>query len=314
MELYLQKFVRYLQLERDASTHTVSNYCRDVIQFVSYALDEELEETMDWSRIDLNVARKYVVVAQEKELGRSSLQRKISAMSSFYRFLVREGAVEHNPFKGLQVARPSKPLPEILSVDEIGRLLEAPQTFWNKMAMTPKVTDEGARFAAARDVAILEIIYSGGLRISEAVQLEFQDFDFFSSVFTVKGKGKKERYCALGKPAEKALKEYFTIRQEVLGVKRRSTGPVFLNQKGGILTARSIQRSFKNYLLEANLSSEVTPHKLRHSFATHLLDAGADLRTVQEMLGHASLSTTQIYTHVSSDRLIKAYKKAHPHA
>jgi integrase/recombinase XerC len=180
------------------------------------------------------------------------------------------------------------------------------------MALTKYVNEGDAAFASARDTAILEMIYSGGLRINEVLSLEYEDLHFDQKIFRVRGKGKKERACVMGAPAVIALQHYL-MRAKSRGYEIKN-GTLFRNNRGGTLTARSVQRSLKNYLREAGLSLENTPHKLRHSFATHLLDAGADLRIVQEMLGHESLSTTQIYTHVSTERLIKAYKQAHPHA
>jgi integrase/recombinase XerC len=173
--------------------------------------------------------------------------------------------------------------------------------------------DASADFSTARDTAILEVIYSGGLRISEALNLNLGDVDLLSDIMKVRGKGKKERICALGGPAVKALRKYLKWRP-LRTSNERQTAPIFVNKHGTRFTARSFQRNFKLYLETAGLPEEMTPHKLRHSFATHLLDAGADLRCVQELLGHENLSTTQIYTHVSSERLKKVYASAHPRA
>ncbi len=192
------------------------------------------------------------------------------------------------------------------------RLLAAPSQYWGKMAVSGSKGD--VVFASARDVAILEVLYSGGLRISEAIGLNLADLDFLSGSCVVRGKGKKERICLLGRPAITALRRYLQERERLGLAGARQPGPLFLNQEGARLTPRSVQRQLKLYLREAGLPSSYTPHKLRHSFATHLLDAGADLRSVQELLGHANLSTTQIYTHVSAERLISAYDQAHPRA
>jgi integrase/recombinase XerC len=242
------------------------------------------------------------------------VRRKVSSLRSFARFLVREGLLPGNPFAGLQSAPVSRRLPKVLSVAQVDRLLAAPAAYWQRAAADSPEAQDAADFAAKRDAALLEVIYSGGLRVSEAVGMDISHIDFLSSTFTVRGKGRKERLCALGAPAQQALKAYFDARRRRGLGSRQARGPVFLNQKGGRLSARSVQRSLKRYLAEADLPPDCTPHKLRHSFATHLLDAGADLRSVQELLGHASLSTTQIYTHVSAERLKEVYAKAHPRA
>lgn len=240
--------------------------------------------------------------------------RKISSLRSFARFLTREGIIEGNPFIALHRTKPKQRLPKILSVDEIDRLLAAPKTYWQKHAGKSRMTAAAHEFTTRRDQAILELIYSGGLRISETTGLNNEDIHFISNTFRVRGKGRKERLCVLGPPARDVLDSYYKARQALGLGGRRVRGAVFCNTSGSRFTPRSIQRNIKKYAIEAGLSSDCTPHQLRHSFATHLLDAGADLRSIQEMLGHASLSTTQIYTHVSSKRLIDAYKKAHPRA
>ena len=270
----------------------------------------------DWRKVTSLHGRRFALELQKLDLARTSLQRKMSSLRSFFRFLVREDLIEGNPFVGLQTARAPRRLPQVLTMTEVDRLLQAPDTYWTAHAPNDPSDDAALRaeFAAARDGAILEVIYSGGLRISEAVGLDYERIDFLSATFVVRGKGRKERLCALGKPAVKALRDYLAKREKLGLARRRQRGALFLNARGGRLTAKSVQRSFKRYLQVAQLPQDYTPHKLRHSFATHLLDAGADLRSVQELLGHASLSTTQIYTHVSVERLIEVYAKAHPRA
>ena len=235
-------------------------------------------------------------------------------MRSFYRYMQREQLAHDNPFSGLIAPKRQKLLPKYMTVEEVGRLLDTPQLFW-KDAYEKEIAkdEESARFSAARDAAILEVIYSGGLRISEALGLNMEDLDLISGVMRVRGKGKKERLCGLGNPAIRALRKYFPVRRMRSGNERRNA-PVFVNRFGQRLTTRSFQRNFKLYLRAAGLPLDMTPHKLRHSFATHLLDAGADLRSVQELLGHANLSTTQIYTHISTERMKAVYNKAHPRA
>ena len=313
-QVYQDRFLHYLRTERDASPNTICGYARDINQYKEVILG--LAHVVDGlsTHFNLQNARKFLVELNELQLERSSVSRKISSLRSFCRFLVREGVLTNNPFSGLGSPRKIRKLPNIFSVDEVDKLLNATGSYWRTAAQSPYPPIGSPDFAAKRDNAILEVIYSAGLRISEVVGLKYEDIDFYSSSFTVRGKGKKERICILGGPAKKALKIYLTERRNMGFGDRQREGYVFLNQRGTPLSARSIQRNFKLYLSEANLSHDLTPHVLRHSFATHLLDAGADLRSVQEMLGHASLSTTQIYTHISSQRLISAYKKAHPRA
>jgi integrase/recombinase XerC len=310
---YLENFLSYLRNERQASEHTINSYRIDIEQFVHLGFECNVDN-FDWSRADIYSARTYIVTLGEEKLARTSILRKISSLRSFYRFLVREGAVKNNPFVGITSPKKSKMLPKYMSVEEVSRLLDAPEIYW-KEALSKGIAknEESASFAAARDSAVLEVIYSGGLRISEALGLNFEDIDLSSGIFKVRGKGKKERIEALGTPAVRALKKYYKLRALRSSV-FHPRSPVFINRFGNRLSSRSFQRLFKNYLITAELPHDMTPHKLRHSFATHLLDAGADLRSVQELLGHASLSTTQIYTHISTERMKQVYNAAHPKA
>ena len=312
----LQSFLRYLKTERDASPHTISNYGRDLRQFIEVTWCEEARPSpLPWSQVTLAQCRHFMAELQSRGCSRVSIRRKLSALRSFYRHLMREGLAKTSPVAALAGGRVRRRLPKVLSVDEVARLLAAPMHHHRQRVSDGRTgTEAAAEFIGRRDAAILEVIYSGGLRISEAVGLNLEDIDFFSGTFTVRGKGKKERLAALGRPAVQALRTYLDIRQQLGLADKRVPGPLFLNRNGGRLTARSVQRTFKVYCRKAGLPPEATPHKLRHSFATHLLDAGADLRSVQEMLGHASLSTTQIYTHVSIERLKDAYNRAHPRA
>ncbi|OGV82679.1 MAG: hypothetical protein A3K19_32580 [Lentisphaerae bacterium RIFOXYB12_FULL_65_16] len=311
----VQSFRRHLAAERNASPHTLSAYIRDIAEFARLIWIAQGKDRCAWDAVDHLLARRFALELQKTHPAPASLQRKLSSMRCFFRFLVREDAVKGNPFVGLRAGRSAKRLPKVFSVNEVSRLLDAPASYWKHH---PTRDDPGgeatAQFAAARDAAILEVIYSAGLRINEAASLNLEMVDLLSGTFVVKGKGRKERLCVLGAPAMQALKAYLDRRDSLGLAARRARGPLFLNLRGTRLTSRSVQRTFKTYLAVAQLPSDYTPHKLRHSFATHLLDAGADLRSVQELLGHASLSTTQIYTHVSSERLKAAYAKAHPRA
>jgi len=260
-------------------------------------------------------ARLFLSELQNKKISRTSVLRKISSLRAFYRFMMREKAVSSNPFAALSMPKKEKRLPKYLSLNQIEALVGAPAIYWAKGADAgdEKCDQEFANFARLRDVAIIETIYSGGLRINEALSLSESRLDLIGDIVKVKGKGKKERIAGLGKSAIGALRQYIAEKKRMFGSSDRNS-PLFVNKFGTALTPRSFQRYFKMYLGMAGLPSDMTPHKLRHSFATHMLDAGADLRSVQELLGHANLSTTQIYTHVSTQRLKNAYKNAHPRA
>ena len=223
-----------------------------------------------------------------------------------------------NPFSGLKAPKRAKKLPNFLSRDEINRLLDMPMKLWTEVKKPRQERERKlVEYCAFRDQAILEVLYSTGGRITEIVGLLEPQVDSLSGVVQVRGKGKKERLCALGRPAAKALRASVKLRNDLwpeIERRRPNDRPLFLNVHGGKLTSRSVERLLKKYLLGANLNPEISPHALRHSFATHMLDAGADLRSVQELLGHASLSTTQIYTHVTVEKLKKVYDDAHPRA
>ncbi len=313
----VNRYLKYLKNERDASEHTLNGYARDIRQFVELLRwnEADTDQPADWSRLSMHDARRFAAALQARGLSRNSVLRKVSSLRSFARFLARENILPGNPFSSLHRLKNTRRLPAVLSVEQVGRLLDSPASYWSRHPQNSNQTnDDFTEFAARRDQAILETIYSAGLRISECAGLNTENIDFISSTIKVRGKGRKERLGALGEPAVKALQAYFQARLRRGWGGHRRPGAVFLNRHGERLTARSIQRNFKLYLQEAELPGDCTPHQLRHSFATHLLDAGADLRSVQEMLGHASLSTTQIYTHISSERLREAYRKAHPRA
>jgi integrase/recombinase XerC len=310
---WTEAFARYLQVERDASPHTLAAYRRDFAQFARLVL-REAAPTATAARLDLAAAREFLLQLHERKLARNSILRKVSSLRTFCRFLVRENALAANPFKGLNAPRRERTLPPVFAAPQVAALLAAPAAYWGRAAVGPDAERAAPAFTAARDAAILEVIYSAGLRIGEAMSLNAKSLDLYGGSFRIRGKGRKERLCLLGRPAKEALRRYFSERDR-LGLKPAGAdGPLFLNRQGGRLTARSVQRAFKVYLREAGLPPALTPHALRHSFATHLLDAGADLRSVQELLGHANLSTTQIYTHISIERLLAVYDRAHPRA
>ena len=319
LDSWVTAFMKYLRIERQASIHTQKNYFLDISQFASYfpeILSNYNNAPGHWDKVTTLQARHFAAELSKKGEAKTSVNRKISSMRSFYHFLLREEFCQTNPFQTVKSLKKDQKLPQVLSVENVSKLLETPEIYWNRKRADAKTPAEDANgeYAAARDAAILEVLYSGGLRISEATNLNYEDIDFMAGVFKVRGKGKKERFCMLGKPAIKALRQYLKNRQKIGLANMRDRGAVFQNRKGGRITPRSVERSFKKYILEADLPKDCTPHKLRHSFATHLLAAGADLRTVQEMLGHASLSTTQIYTHIEIGRVIEVYEKTHPRA
>ena len=311
----LKRFLLFLTAEREASAHTVSSYRMDICGFARDILNCDLtQQAADWKNVTVGDARDFVVRMQDDEMARTSMVRKLSALRSFYRYLEREEQISRNPFSGLIAPRKKKLLPKYMTVNEVDALLSAPAAYWAEMTEKGAAKSaENAAFAAARDGAILEVIYSGGLRISEAIGLNLADLSLESGVMKIRGKGKKERLGALGRPAVRALNDYLALRNAFCGASA-DPAAVFLNHTGSRLTARSFQRNFKEYLMQAGLPPDMTPHKLRHSFATHLLDAGADLRSVQALLGHENLSTTQIYTHVSTEHMKQIYNQAHPRA
>ncbi|NLB56645.1 MAG: tyrosine recombinase XerC [Lentisphaerae bacterium] len=307
-------FVDYLETQRNYSEHTLNGYLSDITQFAEIMRDGDKELPIPWAEADKFTARKFVVFFQKQGLAPSSVSRKISSLKSFYRFLLREEVVSVNPFYGLISPKQRRALPSVMTLKEVERLLVAPGELQNATADTSKQDRSWLEYATVRDTAILEVLYSAGMRVGELCSLDESDVDIVSGVALVKGKGKKERLCPLGEPALNALTLAIDKKREMFEKGQFDVKAVFLNRFGKRLTARSVERLLKKYLTFAGLDPEMSPHSLRHSFATHLLDAGADMRSVQELLGHANLSTTQIYTHVSVERLKQVYREAHPRA
>ena len=308
-----EKFLQYLAREKQASKHTVNSYDLDLQQFIQLMAGND-REFDNWAKFSRDDARSYLQELHKLSLSRNSIARKLSSMRSFYKFLQLSGAVESNIFMRMPAQGRERKLPQVMSLNSIEVLIDSVESYWqSQLANNLAKNAQLAAFASARDRAMIEVIYSGGLRISEAVGINLKDLDIFSGTVIVHGKGKKERLCALGRPARTALRNYQQHRRQ-RPAENTPSAPLFVNHNGTRITPRSFQRNLKAYLQAAGLPPDFTPHKLRHSFATHLLDAGADLRSVQEMLGHANLGTTQIYTHVSTERLKEAYRKAHPRA
>jgi integrase/recombinase XerC len=310
----MEAFSVYLRTERDASEHTLVNYLMDIRQFIELQWGEGAVPPFVWREVDRFGARRFLVYQQKHDRAATTTRRKLSSLRSFFKFMMREGYVPGNPFSGVVLPKLDKRLPKLLSVDEVGQLLNAP--FMMQLEAEEPRRRAWENYTRDRDAAILEILYTTGARLNEIAGLKEEQLDLITGVMIARGKGKKERMCPLGGPAIKALRRALEAREGIwMSFGKPGRPPaLFLNRFGGRLTPRSIERMMKKYLIHAGLNPDLSPHALRHSFATHLLDAGADLRSVQELLGHANLSTTQIYTHISVERLREVYDKAHPKA
>ena len=298
MQKAMAQFLRYLAAERNASSLTLKSYREDLMALAGWLTDGygHCPRPEQITMLDL---RGYVAAMHEAGYAKSTISRRLASLRSFFRFGQREGWTRANPAKALRNPRKSKTLPHFLSTEDVGRLLEAPPA---KQTM------------GLRDRAILETLYSAGLRVSELVGMNDGDLDFEGGILRVRGKGRRERIAPLGSYATRALQRWFAVRRLACGEAEGRAAPVFVNKFGRRLTTRSVGRLLEKHLTSSGLDTRTTPHTLRHSFATHLLDRGADIRSVQELLGHKSLVTTQIYTHVSTANLRAAYEKAHPRA
>ncbi len=296
------EFLRYLEGDRNVSPHTLRAYANDLSQFLTFLGAGELGTSPSEASLLENVSRhtirEYLATLQNRAMSSRTLARKLAALRSFFKHLHARGICKTNPAKMVSARKLGQPLPHFLSVEEVGQLLEAPDT---------------ATVLGKRDRAVLETVYSTGVRAGELAALQLKHVDLISGVIKVFGKGRKERMALLGSPAVAALRDYLAVRSELVG--GNNVAALFVNHRGGPLTSRSIQRIVHRYASAALPTRRgVSPHTLRHSFATHMLDRGADLRSVQELLGHASLTSTQIYTHLTTERLKKVYRTAHPHA
>jgi integrase/recombinase XerC len=298
-------FLEHLGSERGASAYTQRNYAQALREFCQWHR-ETTQSHPDWGSLERDHFRMYLRALGRQNLGRSPIHLRFSALRSFYKFMIRRGRTASSPIKNILLPKPDKKLPRFLTAAQMLGLLEAP------LKMLGKEPKPAVVSAALRDLAILETIYSCGLRIAELCGLRGQDLDFASGAVRVQGKGKKERIVPIGEPALQAIRGYW----ETLSQPPAADEAIFMANASARrpVYPRMIQRRLKNQLAFAGLDPNLTPHKLRHSYATHLLDAGADLRSVQELLGHAHLVTTQIYTHVTVERLKKAYDQAHPRA
>jgi len=293
------RFLQFLTVERNASAYTVKSYREDLRTLTEYLAEAHGGESPSAGNITVFDLRGYVAALSEAGYAKTTIARHLAAMRSFFRFGLREGWVKTNPAKPLRSPRKGRSLPHFLSAEELGRLFDAP----------PPSHPMGLR-----DRAILETMYSAGLRVSEVVGLDDADLDFEAGLLRIRGKGKRERLAPVGSYATSALHSWLRVRKLHSQVPSGAEAPVFVNKFGRRLTTRSVARMLEKYLKITGMDTRTTPHSLRHSFATHLLDRGADIRSVQELLGHKSLVTTQIYTHVSTAVLREVYERAHPRA
>ena len=305
-------FRRHLADEDFDSSHTLSAYTQDLAQFSEHCFHGE-KPPFEWDSLDRYSVRGFLVACQKSGAAPSTTRRKLAAIRTFFTFLLREGIVERNPCASLRGPKMARSLPEVLTKEQIDQLLRAPLEALKGSAAARAPSAEEA-YSAWRDAALFEFLYSTGARVAEAAGATVGDVDFKTGVVRLFGKGKKERLGVLGRSALAALKQALSFASCLWKTADAPSSPLFLNLRGGVLTTRSMERQMKHWLAVAGLPPKWTPHKLRHSFATHMLDAGADLRSVQELLGHSSLSTTQIYTHVTIEHLREIYGAAHPRA
>ncbi len=290
-------FVARLEHEKGFSEHTLRAYHKDLLQFDNFL---KAEKRSSLESINHLLLRRFLAVLRSKNYSKTTIARKLASIRSFFKFLIREGELVANPFEMLRTPKQDKKLPHFLSITEVDVLLKTP---------------DSSTVMGLRDMAIMETLYSAGIRVSELVGLDEGNIDFIAGMIKVQGKGKKERLVPIGSHAIKAINEYIDSKSMNKKKDEKSVSrsePLFLNKYGNRLTARSVARSLDKYLKVSGINLLTSPHTFRHSFATHLLDKGANLRSVQEMLGHSSLSTTQVYTHVTTERLKNVYDKAHP--
>jgi len=301
----IDDFMQHLKYERNSSTHTLRNYESDLVQFYDYVAPPDKDgarRAVNVRDLDHLTIREYMASLYEQKKKKSSIHRKVATLRTFFRYLCREGLMEINPAQLVSSPRVERTLPNHLTIEQMIKFIESPDL---------------DTLLGKRDRAILELLYASGLRVSELVGLNLTDIDFTNLTVRLKGKGRKERIVPFGNHALKALQDYLAVRGELLleaEPDKIDPKAVFMNYQGTRITTRSVGRMVDKYVKICADVHHISPHSLRHSFATHLLDAGADLRVIQELLGHARLSTTQQYTHVSTDKLMQVYDKAHPKA
>ena len=304
MDELIERYVNYLRYERNASPHTVRNYRSDLLQFRDYLAVGRAAPGVDVRSVDALRIRGFLGTLFEKQEKKSSIARKLSAVRAFFKFLRREGVLAENPSTLVSTPKQDKTLPRIMTEEEMN-------TFLDRVGEASKTGEPAMR----RDRAMLELLYASGLRVSELVGLDLRSVNFGDGMLLVRGKGRKERIVPFGSKAKQAIEEYLPVREGILKeMKKSGQQALFLNLRGERLTTRSVDRLVKKYVRQYGPDVKTSPHSLRHAFASHLLTEGADLRAIQEMLGHTSLSTTQKYTQVSIKQLIEVYDKAHPKA
>ncbi len=295
----IDRFIHHLKVERNASPLTLKSYSEDLESLLEFFTNVPPKTVPAVSEVTVSRLREYVSYLHDCGYAKTTIARRLACLRSFFRYCRREKLIHGNPAQALRTPRTGRKLPHFLSTEQVTTLLEAPP------ANTP---------AGLRDRAILEVFYSSGLRVAELAGLNVADWDEEAGILRVMGKGRKERIAPVGSYAAKALRDWIAVRKPAESASADHREALFLNRFGKRLTTRSVARMLEKHLKVAGLDPRTSPHTLRHSFATHLLDGGADLRSVQELLGHKSLTTTQIYTHVSTRRLRETYAQAHPHA
>jgi len=300
LQKHIELYILFLKNEKNYSNNTIVSYKNDLIQLLNYLKDHEILKINNVQYVDQSIMRRYIVYLKKNNYSVRSIARKISTIRSFFIFLLREGIIKINPTINLITPKINKKLPYFLYLQEVNKLIETP----------PLNTLLGIR-----DKAILELLYGTGIRVGELVNLNVHDIDLYEKTIRIFGKGSKERILPLGNPSIKAVEKYLASRnlfRKNISINKNDLDALLLNRFGGRLSARNIRRIIIKYMKMAGLNKKISPHVLRHSFATHLLGGGADLRSVQELLGHESLSTTQIYTHITKERLKVVYNKSLP--
>ena len=293
----IEFYIKYLQIEKNYSKYTIAYYKQDIEEFFLFMNEQAIDGLKAVTYAD---ARLYVTSLTERNLSKRSISRKISCLRSFYKFLMRENTVDENPFTMLSLPKKDQRLPRFMYEEEMDAIFS---------------TIDHQSITGKRDLALLELLYATGMRVSECCSLELEDVDFSLMTVLAHGKGKKDRYIPFGEYAKKALQEYIDgPRKELIKKSTKSHTFLFVNQRGNPLTPRGVRYILTNIIDKASVNKHLYPHMLRHSFATHLLNSGADIRSVQELLGHSSIQATQVYTHVSKERLREVYRNSHPRA
>ncbi len=288
----IEAFMAYLKHEKNASPHTIASYRRDLLQLAQYL--EERKSNLD--EVDNIILRGFLATRYDKGEKKSTIGRKLAAIRSFFQFCMRKHWMLHNPAKVVSTPKQDKPVPSFLTEEEMKTFLDLPQT---------------NRTLDLRDRAVMELLYATGIRVSELVGINLEDVNFSEWLIRIRGKGKKERLVPFGRVAEESLRSYLRVRN-LINKGKVEIKPVFLNYRGRKLSARSVERIVDKYIRRSAVRRKISPHSLRHSFASHLLSRGADLRVIQELLGHESLATTQKYTHIDLKHLLEVYRKSHP--